>query len=182
MIQYYFERALFIVGEPNAGKSKQLRSIFLDKRLGTNGKIPAGNKLPELYPLSNERCLYLRLTSPHEMKEAIDKFLNKTAAKMTSNKLRHRRRWNFACPLQPVAANRMPDVVRTCRAFVRHFNAERTRVVFLNPDRHGTFLPEAAYMRWVDRLLNIPSVEVCSIDARDPTANGVFLADFFDFI
>ena len=25
-----------------------------------------GEKLPELYRLSNERCLYLRLTSPHE--------------------------------------------------------------------------------------------------------------------
>jgi hypothetical protein len=40
MPTYYFERALFIVGEQNSGKSTQLRSMFRDVRLGTSGIVP----------------------------------------------------------------------------------------------------------------------------------------------
>ncbi len=177
MPAYHFERALFVVGDPNAGKSNQLRSMFRDIRFGTDGRVPTSSKLDDFYRLSNTRCLYLRLTSPHEMNESIDM----TVAKIAAHTPRLGRRWNFACPLQPSAAKRMPDVVATCRAFVRHFNTERARVAFLNPDRHGVFLQEAAYMSWIDGLRTIPSVEVCSVDARDRTVNGVFLADFFDF-
>jgi len=188
MPSYYFERALFVVGEPNSGKSKQLRSMFRDVRLGTGGDIPTGRRLPELYRLSNERCLYLRLTSPHEAGESIRRkrrgqknFLTKTDKIIEENTPRMGSRWNFAGALQPGARDNMPDVVRTCRAFVRYFEPERTRVVFLSPDRHGDSLQERAHMGLVDRLRNIPSVEVCWIDARDRTVNGLLLADFFDF-
>ena len=71
MPSYHFERALFVVGEPNSGKSNQLRRMFRDVRLGTGGDIPTERRLPELYRLSNELCLYLRLTSPHEAGETI---------------------------------------------------------------------------------------------------------------
>jgi hypothetical protein len=191
MAAYRFERALFVVGEPNSGKSTQLRSIFRDVRLGRNGVIPESANLPEMYRLSNERCLYLRLTSPHEAGEAIDtkrtglnaatNFLERTAEKIAANTPQLGRRWNFACPLQPNAASRIPDVVTTCRAFVRHFSPERTRVVFLSPDRHGAYLQETSHAVLLDGLQEIPSVEVCWIDARDRAANGLQLADFFDF-
>ena len=89
----YFERALFIVGEPDAGKSTQLRSMFCDVRLGTNGHIPAKANLAGMYRLSNERCLYIRLTSPHERGEYIgrrprkeaDNFLEKTEEKIIAS-------------------------------------------------------------------------------------------------
>jgi hypothetical protein len=188
---YHFERALFVVGEPNSGKSNQLRSMFRDVRLGTGGNIPRGKKLHDFYRLSNERCLYLRLTSPHESGEAIGKkrggqdapinFLKKTSGKMEANTPLLGWRWNFAGALQPNARNQMPDVVDTCRAFVKYLNPERTRVVFLSPDRHGTCLQEGEHMGLVDGLRMIPSVEVCWIDARDRTVNGLLLADFFHF-
>jgi hypothetical protein len=188
MPSYYFERALFVVGEPNSGKSKQLRSMFRDVRLGTGGDIPTGKRLPELYRLSNERCLYLRLTSPHEAGESIGRkrhgrknFLIKTVETIEENTPRIGKRWNFAGALQPGARKHMPDVVATCRAFVRHFEPERTRVVFLSPDRHGRFLQETEHRGLVERLRKIPSVEICWIDARDRTVNGLLLADFFDF-
>ena len=73
MHSYCFERALFVVGEPNSGKSNQLRSMFRDIRLGTGGNIPSGRRLDEVYRLSNERSLYLRLTSPHEAGESLGK-------------------------------------------------------------------------------------------------------------
>jgi hypothetical protein len=188
MPAYHFERALFVVGAPNAGKSNQLRSMFRDIRLGTGGVIPTKRNIREFYRLSIERCLYLRLTSPHEMKESIRKkrgshgtFLEKTAEKMEANTPHLGRRWNFAGALQPDAENYMPDVVVTCRAFVRYFNPERTRLVFLSPDRHGSCLQEAGQIDLVNRLRQIPSVEITWIDARDRTANGFLLADFFDF-
>lgn len=187
MSSYYFERALFVVGEPNSGKSNQLRSMFRDVRLGTEGDIPSGRRLDEVYRLSNERGLYLRLTSPHEAGESLGKkrskknFLEKTARILDENTPRFGRRWNFAGALQPRLRHHMPDVVATCRAFVRHFDPERTRVVFLSPDRHGVSLEEARHMDLVDGLRNVPSVEVCWIDARDRTVNGLLLADFFDF-
>src|SRR5271165_1254485 len=148
MPSYYFERALFIVGEQNSGKSTQLRSMFRDVRLGTDGNIPAAANLAEMYRLSNERCLYIRLTSPHERGEWIerrpdeeaDNFLDKTEEKIVASTSHVGRRWNFACPLQPHAANHMPDVVETVRAFVGRFHPERTRVLFLSPDRHGELL------------------------------------------
>ena len=187
MPSYYFERALFVVGEPNSGKSNQLRSMFRDVRLGTRGNIPTARRLDEVYRLSNERSLYLRLTSPHEAGEFLgtkgrkQNFLEKTAEIIEENTPRHGRRWNFAGALQPGARKHMPDVVKTCRAFVRYFEPERTRVVFLSPDRHGRSLQETEHMRLVDGLREIPSVEVCWIDARSRTVNGLLLADFFDF-
>lgn len=191
MPSYYFERALFVVGEPDAGKSNQLRSMFRDIRLGTGGRIPKEDKLPELYRLSNERCLYLRLTSPHEAGESIIKarsgskgptsFLEKTAGIIDGNTPHMGRRWNFAGALQPTARHHMPDVVATCRAFVRYFEPERTRIAFLSPDRHGRCLQETEHLELVDGLRAIPSVEICWIDARDRTVNGLLLAEFFDF-
>lgn len=75
----------------------------------------------------------------------------------------------------------MPGVVATCKEFVRYFNPERTRVAFPSPDRHGTCLQAMKHMEFVDGLRQIPSVEVCWIDARDRTVNGLLLADFFNF-
>jgi hypothetical protein len=109
MPSYYFERALFVVGEPNSGKSNQLRSMFRDVRLGTGGDIPMEKRLPELYRLSNERCLYLRLTSPHEAGESIGRkrhgrknFLTKTLETIEENTHRMGKRWkkpqkSYAC-------------------------------------------------------------------------------------
>src|SRR6266478_5190680 len=131
MPAYHFERALFVVGEPNSGKSNQLRSMFRDIRLGTHGNIPTERNLPEFYRLSNERCLYLRLPSTHEGKESSGRkrgrkhpmnFLETTAEKIEENTPRLGRRWNFAGALQPHARHYMPGVVATCRAFILYFN------------------------------------------------------------
>jgi len=67
------------------------------------------------------------------------------------------------------------------RAFVARFKPERTRVAFLNLDRHGQYLQKAPQTALVDSLRAIPSLEICFINARDRTANGLLLANFFDF-
>ena len=190
MPTYYFERVLFVVGEQNSGKSTQLRSMFRDVRLGTEGRIPDATKIREMYRLSNERCLYIRLTSPHEAGEWIkrrpreddeaENFLDKTEDKLVRNTPDMGRRWNFACPLQPLVEKNMPDVIDTVEAFVSRFEPERTRVLFLSPDRHDVLLQDG-HLPLVDELRKIPSVEIAWIDARDRTPNGLLIADFFDF-
>jgi hypothetical protein len=180
MTNFYFERAQFVVGEQDSGKSTQLRSMFRDVRLGTGGHIPDARNLPEIYRLSNERALYLRITSPHEWDESLEEFLDKTEEKMRSKALVEGRRWAFACALQPGADKQMPDVTTTCGSFTRRFNPERLRVVFLSPDRHGSPL-QSRHTDSVVSMRDFPSIEVCWIDARSRTASGLMLADFFDF-
>lgn len=171
----YLERALFVVAPPNSGKSTQLRAMFLDRRLGNGGRIPKNNSLVDTYHLSNERRLYLRLTSPHENREDPGKFIEKTKRKMDEG------RWCFAGPLQPNAAKLMPDVVESVRGFQRAFDPERVRVIFLSPDRHGESLESYLPKRDLPRELHVLGAEVACIDAKQRTANGFFLADFFDF-
>jgi len=180
---YHFERALFVVGEPNSGKSTQIRSMFCDFRFGKDGKIPNERKLPDMLRLSNERRLYLRITSPHENGESLEGFLDKTESKINRH-ISHGMRWNLACPLQPNEAKLMPNAAQTVGAFIGRFSPERTRVVFLNPDRHGAYLERNAHTDLVHGLRKLYSktaVEICWIDARNRTANGLLLADFFDF-
>ena len=174
----HFERALFVVAPQDSGKSTTLRSLFNDRRLGTNGKVPPSSqkRLSEEFWLSNERRLYLRLTSPHEVGEILDQFLGKTRSKMTGG------RWCFAGPLQPDAFKQMPDVVATVRAFNTAFSPERCRVIFLSPNRHGTEVDQFALNRDPrDELLSISGVEVACLDGRRRNVNGLQLADFFDF-
>lgn len=168
------ERFIFVVGEQNTGKSVQLRSMFVDPRLGTDGRPPTSRKVREQYSLSLDRSLYLRLTSPHEMNESLAAFLQKTASKTSVG------RWCVAAPLQPDAFKTMPDVVRTIRAVKRRFRPERVRVCVLAPDRHGVQDPDRV-RRLFRRLWRLGRVECHCIDARERTMNGTLLADFLDY-
>jgi hypothetical protein len=179
---FHFERALFVIGDQDTGKSAQLRHIFQDVRFHRNGEVPTGADAPrlsEMYRISNERALYLRLTSPHEMKETVKEFLDKTEDKISRN-LNLGRRWNFAGSLQPTAANNMPSAAAAIVAFMQRFHPERARAVFLNPDRHGGAHVQAFLSGETDQLWNA-GAEVIVVDARRRDANGLVLADFFDF-
>lgn len=168
----YIERALFVVGEPNDGKSTQLRSLFCDRRFGGNGKIPISKKIPETYVLSHERSLYLRLTSPHEYNESPDDLFEKIREKAISG------RWAIASPLQPEARNKMPDVVETVRLFIETFSPERIRVCFLSPNQAGNVSDNRSRQQSLWKLKN---VECLTLDARTRAGNGFIYADFFDY-
>jgi hypothetical protein len=68
MSDRHLERVLFLIDGRHCGKSTQLRSIFLDVRLGTDGVIPRKRKLKDFHRLTNDRFLYLRLSSPQDLK------------------------------------------------------------------------------------------------------------------
>lgn len=175
----HLERVLFVVAPQDSGKSTTLRSLFKDRRLGLSGTPPSSaekRRLPEVYWLSNERRLYLRLTSPHESGESPDDFIKKTQGKMIEG------RWCFAGPLQPNAFRKMPDVVESISKFINAFSPERIRVAFLSPNRHRAVLGEFLAGRDLSaELLEIPRVEVLCVDGRQRGVNGLLLADFFDF-
>ncbi|MDX8353948.1 hypothetical protein [Cognatiyoonia sp. IB215182] len=175
----HIERALFLLGEPDTGKSTQLRSLFLDRRLGSNGRIPRKPNLKDTYPLSNERWLYVRLTSPHEADETEDDFLEKCDAKMSSNVLRASR-WNFAGALQLTAGSKLAKGTDIVDAFAKRFAPERIRAVLLSPDRHGNYLSKSDQHQAIQSLRSV-GTEIIMVDATSRTANGLVYADFFDF-
>ncbi len=168
------ERVLLVAGAQNAGKSTQLRSMFVDPRFGTGGDIPDGRNLRNTYLLSPFRHLYLRLTSPHERQETLDVFLNKIQTNTGGQG-----RWNVASAVQINAANNMPDLQNIVAAIATRFSPECIRVAILSPDRHGTVLPNAAQL--MQDLQAVQSCETLCIDARSRNHNGLLLADTFDF-
>lgn len=178
----HMERVLFVVGKQRAGKSRLLRHMFVDRRLGTNGRIPDASRIKRV-TLSPERCLAIRCTSPHERKETLRQFLAKIDHEMqrASDEFW---RFNYACALQPEAENKMPDLVTICKKFNARFAPERIRVILIDPrqdGRHGSRLIQSE----VDELRTL-SVEMVIIDGHRSTPpyeypNGIFLADFFDF-
>jgi hypothetical protein len=171
----YIERALFIVGDPGDGKSTQLRSIFVDRRLGTQGKIPVEKKPVRTHWLSIDRRLYLRLTSPHENGESPKDFFTDIRSHTKKG------RWVFACPLQPDARNNMPGLVDSISQFVDEFSPERVRVCFISPNRAGTSNP-ARILPLVKQLWKVDSgLECIVVDATTKNRNGSLYADFLDF-
>lgn len=183
MSDIYVERALFIVGSSNDGKSTQLRSAFQDHRLGHSGGIPKAPRLKEVYSLSNERWLYVRLTSPHENGEdfetMVEKFCN--AVDRTKQKHQSARRWNLMAPLQLEASNRLRRPETVVKNFFSRFDPERVRVVLLNPNCNGDWQEDKVSKRLVSKLWKIPRTEVLSVNATHKTANGLIYSDFFDF-
>jgi hypothetical protein len=175
----YVERALFVVAPQDSGKSTQLRSLFLDRRFGTNGQIPPSTQqrnLTETYCIGNNRQLFLRLTSPHEYGDTPQQFHQKIRRKTDDG------RWCIAGAFQPDAFKLMPDVVESIRLFQSEFVPERIRIIFLSPTRHGvSFADYSSGRDLTSELQALSRVEVVLIDARNREANGLLIADFFDF-
>jgi hypothetical protein len=65
------------------------------------------------------------------------------------------------------------------RAIAQQFSPERIRVCLLSPDYHGVVIPHV--LQLITELHQIPSCEAITIDARNRQANGLLLADTFDF-
>ena len=170
----FIERILLIAGAPNTGKSVQIRSMFLDPRLGRRGGIPEARNLPNVYALSPRRRLYLRLTSPHEIGETLERFLDKSEENTEGCY-----RWNVVSAIQIDAAASMPDLAEVVAAVDERFSPERIRVAILSPDRHGDVLAEAPAV--MQELQDVSSCEVLCIDARSRCRNGLLLGDTFDF-
>lgn len=180
----YIERVQFIIGERNAGKSTQIRSMFQDIRMYTDRHIPTKRKLPDFTYLSQERGLYVRITSPHEYNETVDEFFDKTETKMEGQGWL---RGNFICPLHPGPYKKITiSTVELIQRFYDRFKPERIRVAFLNPDKGSNYFAPAKLEKMQDDLRGyvgepIPRIECISIDARHKTGQGMLLADFFDF-
>lgn len=178
---FYLERALFVLGDKNTGKSTQMRSMFLDRRLGKNGVIPTEKNPPSTYYISNERRLYLRLTSPHERNESLKKFFDICEKRMRSPG-RGISRWNFVGPLQLVSNNKnlIPDGVDVIKEFMDRFKPERTRAVILSPNCSGQHVDNNILLDHLDKMHKM-DCEVILTDAQTSNKNGLIYSDFFDF-
>lgn len=186
----HVERALFVIGKAKKGKTTQLRNIFRDRRMHKGGKaLPkGGGKIPPV-ALSNERWLYVRLSSPQEssvpkggkkVPESLDDFIAKCRENMKVQ-LGGARRWNFAGALWPRGRRNGYGAEETIKRFISEFWPERVRAVVLHTDLQGHSLADPRFWATVDGLRAIPEIEVMLVDAREYEANGLACADFFDF-
>ena len=116
----------------------------------------------------------MRLTSPHEARETLDRFLDKIEENTDGNN-----RWNVVSAVQIDAAENMPDLEEVVTALDERFSPERVRVAILSPDRHGDVLARAP--RLMQELQEVSSCETLCIDARSRRRNGLLLAATFDF-
>ncbi|WP_144630499.1 hypothetical protein [Bordetella genomosp. 13] len=177
----HIERILFVVGTQNAGKSTALRSMFIDPRFGTRGLIPAQSRI-KLVALSRERCLFVRLTSPHERNESVDEFFRTIVSAEERAARLGFRRLNLACAMQPFAANRMPDLTAVCTKTRNKFSPERMRIAIVDPRQDGN--PGPKFGRSEIQSLRKDNVELIGIDGEhslQQSPNGMILADYFDF-
>ena len=177
----HLERILLVCGKQNAGKSRLLRHMLGDERLG--GHVPVKGPVA-LRALSRERCLAVLSSSPHEKGETEAQF-NRRLDRVTAHAWKLSWRGNVACAVQPQAFRSMPGIVQVCGGLLKQFNPERIRVIQLSPDRLGT-LDSQLTLAEVDGLRGL-DVEVLSIDARRNQVRPVepgnvrVLAGFFDF-
>jgi hypothetical protein len=180
-VHHRLERIMLVCGNPNAGKSRLLRHMLGDPRLGAEVAINRGPIPPRV--LSGGRWLVVRLTSPHESDESQAEFHEKIerACRATKQPFEN---INYACAVQPEKARKMPGIVETCNGLIRQFCPQRIRVVQLCPDQSGR--GDSAIGRADIDLLRKLDVEVVSINAtrsQHPAEPGNvrILADFFEF-
>ena len=167
------ERILFVAGAPDAGKSHQLRAMFLDPGLGAGGRVLEGRKPAETYDLSAARRLFLKLMSPQESGISLDEFVDLLQRKTVDG------RWNIACASQIAAGQRCPGLVSVVSRVSADLRPERIRVALLSPTHSGGGLPDAPEL--LTQLLRIDNCEVMCVDGRSDTGNALLLADTFDF-
>jgi hypothetical protein len=172
----YLERALFVVGQPRAGKSRHLRGMFRDWRFGRRGQ-PSRERGPiPPVALSNERMLLIFPSSPQENRLAPQDWLDRIQQAMGSG------RWCFAGALQGRGTAGLPDAIQYVQSFANRFHPERIRTCFLSPDGQnraiGNFVNLA---QAIPAIAHIDGAECVFIDAQLEATNGLLLADFFDF-
>lgn len=176
----HIERILLVCGNQDAGKSRLLRHMLGDARLG--GNVPSNPRV-RARQLSRERCLAVRFTSPHEMGETPDEF-HKKIDRASEIAWWTCWRMNYACAVQPRPFNNMPGIVNVCSGLVQEFQPERIRVVSLATDQWGNDHSQLNDSE-VDGLRQL-DVEYLAVDARRSAydaepGNVRILADFFDF-
>ena len=166
------KRVLLVAGASDTGKSTQLRSMFRDLRLGTNGEIPTARRLKTTIPLSPTDKMYLRLTSPHESEESLCEFLEKIDKAINDLYC-----WHVASAVQIEATTLTPSLIDIVSALDEQYSPELIRIVILSPDWRGNELGGASEL--IETLQEIPSCEASCIDATSRDRNGLDLAGTF---
>lgn len=187
---YRFERALFLLGNSDSGKSHQIRYMFSDVRFGRKGRpLPKSTKKVGVVKLSNERMLYVRITSPQEAnvgnkgRESVDDFFKKIEDFIALHG--PDARWNIVCPMQPGVRGNNPKMVggiRLIQKFIDVYRPERVRVAVLNPPYWGTPMAQDDLNSVIDQIRNLKKIDVIEPMILDASGdNGLLLPDFFDF-
>lgn len=184
--QSRFERALFVLGKQNAGKSTRIRNMYEDVRMGRNGVVPQKTvrSFPVVY-LSQERRLYVRVQSPEEAGETLAEFFTKIENAIERDG--PRRRWNSVIAVQFDEGRNIEDGIDVAKRFINKYHPERVRIAIVNPPaRPSAVITDYELATLLDRIRELRSpkdedmiVEAMQIEGRG--RNGLLLTDFFDF-
>lgn len=123
---------VMLVGDQNAGKSNQLRTIFEEPELYQvyNG-YPQSNNIKRYYQVDPGMELFLRLSSWHEKGEDYQK----VKRDIRRNHWDKRRRYKVLVPAQVTATPKLVAGELLFQWIVRDFQVRRAFIVWLSPDR-----------------------------------------------
>lgn len=165
-MKLHLERALFMIGRGDAGKSTQLNSL--------KTVIAKGETRRRIFDLGNNRRIYVRSGSPQELGETLSEFLQACEYHMRNWDYR----WNYACAVQTDPADKIPGAVGTITAFKKAFSPDRICAVILSPNRRGNRIP--GERKWlIKRLSAIGECEILTVNARKMNSNGPLYSKFF---
>ena len=177
-----FERALFVMGNQNSGKSTRIRNMYADVRMGRHGRVPQKKvRNFRTVRLSHERRLYVRIQSPQEAGETLTRFFGKIDKAIKRDD--PTARWNMVTAMQRGEGENIDDGVSVIDSFIRTYKPERVRVALIHPPAKGDLLTEAELADTRDRIRDLerPGVVVEALQIEGRGRNGLLLSDFFDF-
>ena len=122
---------VMLIGDKAAGKSNQMRSVFEEFELHHfYGGYPAPDNIKKNYYVHPDMDLFLRLSSPHEMREGYDDIHND----IQNGWVDHRRRYKVFFPAQVTPTSKLIGGEDLFIKLFSDFDIRRGFAVWLNPD------------------------------------------------
>ncbi|AZZ36403.1 hypothetical protein CIK05_06225 [Bdellovibrio sp. qaytius] len=194
----YIERALFIVGVQNSGKTTLINNAIDSVphwlKIGTPRPKKIKNKKYNLggsYIISSDRKLYVRTSSFHESGRNTAYFLKSMKDKTKTG------RWNVICPMQPEATYtkegnvKMAEPAEAIKKFIERFNPEHIRVYLLDlrfdkiektkKRKSVVVINDKDIRKHISKLQKIKNVECTYLNVKNENKNNHTITDFFNF-
>ena len=178
----FIDTLVIVLGDQNAGKSNQIRTIFEEYELGSGlGGYPTSSNIKSRYLVGRDVELYVRLSSWHEKGQDYTRL----KSDLTSHHRCAERRYKAIIPLQISATVPTDDGQKGLAGgedlvikILKDFDVRRSFVVWLNPDvsRRKPFEISPKMAKFMSKR---PSLSVLAIDSlalrpsAAPTTNSI---------
>jgi hypothetical protein len=166
---------VMILGDQNAGKSNQMRTLFVQPELRHEyGGYPKPSMIARRYLVDPDAELLIRLSSWHERSEAY----TDVKRDISNGRVAPQRRYKVCIPAQVTATKSLMAGENLFIRLAKDFKIRRSFAVWLNPDRSG-LTPFALSPTFAAFLSAHPEASALAIDSlalhpsADPQANSI---------